>query len=115
MADSSCLDDAIDSSNYKQIELDGQEFDFGVFALNWDSAWIPAHILAILAKEVLGYSTEVSSGGAYSYTGINALAGCPEPWQATDDCIEDFKTNHPTTYTKWHVVLEAWGMPRHLG
>jgi hypothetical protein len=109
VADSSCLDDAIDPSKYKNIELDGKSFPFGVFALNWDSAWVPAHILAHLARDVLGYDTQVSSGGSWSYTGINALAGCPASWDETEDCIADFKDNPPTTYTQWHVVLEAWG------
>lgn len=109
MADSSCIDDAIDPSNYKYIELDGQTFPFGVFPLDWDSAWIPAHVLAHIARDVLGYHTILSSGGAYSYTGVNALAGCPEDWQETDGCIANFKESRPATYTRWHVVLEAWG------
>mmetsp|Transcript_61763 Transcript_61763/g.180480 ORF Transcript_61763/g.180480 Transcript_61763/m.180480 type:complete len:1173 (-) Transcript_61763:184-3702(-) len=102
---SSCLPDAVPEESRLNVPgLNGTgSVPFGIFVLDWDSGILAAHVVKLLAEEVLGYHSVFTGMGIESPSAIYATAGCGDP---NAFYLDPLCSDNPTFVH--HASLEAW-------
>eukprot|EP00929_Paragymnodinium_shiwhaense_P108099 TRINITY_DN74421_c0_g1_i1.p1 TRINITY_DN74421_c0_g1~~TRINITY_DN74421_c0_g1_i1.p1 ORF type:complete len:897 (+),score=70.36 TRINITY_DN74421_c0_g1_i1:39-2729(+) len=102
-----CLPNA--STQKRQIVVGGVQMPLGIWPMAWDTAMLVAHVMRIVAEDLLGLDVALGPGdhrAGISVTSIKALAGCRVSEDEVEDCLGD--PSKDAADLRYHLAFETW-------